>query len=152
MPKFDAGSVVEPLDYDFTTVKGYPHRKAKGVIPEPTDQQVAKLIGSLRDAMTDAKSLAGDDSTEVQDFSDPAAFLGQLDGYDPEKFLSVYASVAKAYADLCSGSPSLEEITALPMRVRLRFFAWLMQEVVAPEAGPGVGNAAVIPLRMPAAG
>jgi hypothetical protein len=152
MPKFDAGSVVEPLDYDFTTVKGYPHRKAKGVIPEPTDEKIAAFIGHLRDSMTSAKSLAGDGSGAVEDFTDPTAFLGQLDSYDPDKFLSVYSGVASAYSELCSGTPSPEEISALPLRVRLRFFAWVMQEVVSPEAGTGAGTAAVIPLRSSAAG
>jgi len=151
MPKFDAGSVVEPLAYDFTTIKGYPHKRAKGEIQEPTDEQIATLLGALRESMSDAGKMVGS-GNEVQDFTDPAAFLHQLDNFDPAVFTELYAKVARAYADLCSGQPSFEEISALPMRVRVRFFSWIMEEVVSPEAGTGAGSAAVIPLRSAAAG
>jgi hypothetical protein len=150
MPKFDAGTVVEPLDYDFTTVKGYPHHKAKGLIPEPSEKQIASFIGSLRDLMKDAGAMV--DGGDAEDIANPMAFLKQLDSYDPAKFLDLYAGMSTAYADLCSGNPSVEEISALPLRVRLRFFAWLMEEVVSPEAGPGAGIAVVTPLRSAAAG
>lgn len=149
MPKFDAGSVVEPLDYDFTTVRGYKRKSAKGTITEPNDEKIAAFISSLRDMMKEAGSIVGDG---VEDLANPATFFAQLDSYDPEKFLGVFRGMATAYSDLCSGSPSVEEIIDLPLRVRVRFFAWLQGEVVSPEVGPGAGTAAVIPLRSAAAG
>jgi hypothetical protein len=148
MPKFDAGAVVEPLDYDFTTVRGYTRKSAKGTITEPSDEKIAAFIASLRDMMQEAGSIVGDGG----DITNPATFLGQLDSYDPEKLLGVFRGLASAYSTLCSGSPSVEEIIDLPLRVRVRFFAWLQQEVVSPEVGPGAGTAAVIPLRSAAAG
>lgn len=151
MPKFDAGSVVDPLDYDFTTVRGYPDRKAKGAIPEPTDEQIATFIGAMRDAMKEAGSIAGEVSGEM-DVANPTAFFNQLDLYDPDKFLGVFRAMTAAYSQLCSGQPSVEQIEALPLRVRVRFFAWIQQEVVSPEAGAGAGIAVVTPLRPAAAG
>jgi hypothetical protein len=151
MPKFDAGAVVEPLDYDFTTVRGYPHRKARGTIAEPNDEKIAAFIASLRDMMQAAGSIVGDGgSADIA--IDPTAFLGQLDSYDPEKLLGVFRGLATTYADLCSGQPSAEEIMDLPLRVRVRFFAWLQQEVVSPEAGTGAGMAVVTQLRPAVAG
>lgn len=148
MPKFDAGAVVEPLDYDFTTVRGYPHRKAKGMITEPNDEKIAAFLTSLRDMMKEAETIVGDGV----DVTDPASFLGQLDSYDPDKLLGVFRGLATAYADLCSGQPSVEEIMDLPLRVRVKFFAWVQGEVVSPEAGTGAGMAVVTPLRPAVAG
>lgn len=150
MPKFDAGAVVEPLDYDFTTVRGYPHRKAKGVIAEPNDAKIAAFIASLRDMMKEAGSIVGAAPADIA--VDPTAFLGQLDSYEPDKLLSVFSGLAAAYSDLCSGSPSAQEIMDLPLRVRVKFFAWLQEEVVSPEAGTGAGMAVVTPLRPAVAG
>ncbi len=149
MPKFDAGAVVEPLDYDFTTVRGYSRKSAKGTITEPSDEKIAAFLTSLRDTMKEAGTIVGNG---VGDVTDPTAFFGQLDSYDPEKLLGVFRGLATAYAALCSGHPSAEEIMDLPLRVRVKFFAWLQEEVVSPEAGPGAGIAAVIPLRSAAAG
>lgn len=149
MPKFDAGGVVEPLEYDFTTVKGYPDKKAKGTIPEPTDEQITTFIGELRDEMQKAGSIAGGIDL---DMSDPATFFSQLDSYEPSKLLGVFQGIAQAYANLCSGQPSVQQITALPLRVRVKFFVWMQEEVVSPEAGSGGGIAVVTPLRPAAAG
>jgi len=150
MPKFDAGSVVDPLDYDFTTVKGYPHKSAKGTIAEPSDEMITSFIADLRDLMKEAGAIVGD--VAGLDLANPQEFFQQLDGYDPEQLLNVYRGMAAACSKLCSGRPSTEEISDLPMRIRVRFFAWLQQEVVSPEAETGGGVAVVTPLRSAAAG
>lgn len=150
MPKFDAGSVVDPLDYDFTTVNGYKHRRAKGTIPEPTDEMITTFISDLRDLMKEAGSVVGD--VAGLDLANPAEFFQQLDNYDPAKLLDIYKGMAAACSKLCSGQPSAEEIAALPIRIRVRFFQWLQQEVVSPEAVTGAGNAVVTPLRSAVAG
>lgn len=150
MPKFDASAVADPLEYDFTTVKGYKYKSAHGVIPEPTDDQIAAFIDEIRGMMKDAGSITGADTD--MDITNPAAFFGQLDSYDPQKFLGVFQGVTRAYANLCSGHPSADQISALPLRIRVRFFAWVMEEVVSPEAGTGAGLAVVTPLRSAVAG
>lgn len=150
MPKFDAGSVVEPLEYDFTTVRGYPHERAKGTIKEPTDEMITQFIGRLRDMMKQAGSIA--ENVAEMDMSNPTAFFQQLDTFDPDQLLAVFSGMAEAYGELCSNQPSAQEIADLPLRVRVRFFAWLQEEVVSPEAGAGAGIAAVTPLRSAAAG
>lgn len=149
MPTFDAGSVAEPLDYDFTTVRGFKDKRAKGTIPEPTDDQIADFIGAIRDMMKEAGSIAGAGQIDV---TNPSTFFNQLDAYDPEKFRGVFHGMTKAYSELCSGHPSVEQIAALPLRIRLRFFAWVQEEVVSPEVGTGGGIAVVTPLRPAAAG
>lgn len=150
MPKFDAGHVVDPLDYDFTTVAGYPHKRAKGTIAEPTDEMITTFIADLRDLMREAGAVVED--VVGLDLANPAQFFQQLDNYDPGQLLGIYQGMAAACSKLCAGQPTTEEISDLPMRIRVRFFQWLQQEVVSPEAVTGAGNAVVTPLRSVAAG
>jgi len=145
MAKFDAGSVVDPLEYDFTTVTGYKHRTAKGTIPEPSEEKIAAFLTSLRDTMKDTNG------ADV-DLTDPSVFLAQLDQYDPDKFLSLYRSISVACAELCSGHPTAQQISDLPLRIRMQFFKWLFGEVMSPEAKTGAGIAEVTPLRSAVAG
>jgi hypothetical protein len=144
MPLFDAGVVVESLEYDFTKAGV----KAKGTIPEPTDEQIGQFLGGLRELARKASEV-GD--LEVDD-TDPAAMLGLLNSLDPVKFVEVLSSTSEVYAKLCSDRPTAEQISALPLRVRYKFFGWLQSEVVSPEAGPGAGNAQVVTLPRTAAG
>jgi hypothetical protein len=69
-----------------------------------------------------------------------------------DSYVKMMADTAGLFAQLCSGSPSQEQMLALPLRVRVHFYGYVQREVVNPEAGPGGGIAQVTNLRSAAAG
>lgn len=145
MPSFDAGTVVEALDYDFTKAGV----KAQGTVPEPTDAMIGEFLRDLRNLVKEAEAVA---DMEGVDETDPASMLQALNSLDPDKFVEMLAKTSEAYAKLCSGRPAQAQIQALPLRVRRRFFDWLQREVISPEAGPAAGTAQVISLPRAAGG
>lgn len=135
MAGFHAENVVDPLEWDFA-----PYVNAHGTTPEPTDRQIAEFLSGLKAVVKEAEEAGGG---TPDDSRDPAAVLEAIDNLDPEKNIEQMAKVNALYSALCSGMPSTEQISQLPMRVRTIFFTWLQQEVMAPEAaGPG-GNGQV---------
>lgn len=143
MAGFDAGLVVSPLDFSFE-----PYTKVKGRVPEPNDQQIADFMNAIKVVMTAAQKEL---NVEV-DATDPVAMMKAVEGFDPAKVIKMLSDMADAYAALCSNKPSADQLLAVPLRVRAAFYAWIQNEVVNPEAGPGAGTASVIPLKREAAG
>ena len=143
MAKFKAESVVEALDYDFR-----PYVNASGTIPEPTDNQIAEFLTGVKAIFKEAEK----DLPQELDMEDPGMLLGAIDALDPEAQIRAMGDMARVYAALCSDTPTEEQIRELPMRVRTIFFNWLQQEVMAPEAATGGGNAQVSNLRTARAG
>ena len=144
MPAFDAGTVVEALDFTFEPfVKG-----CNGTIREPSDALIAGFLQGIKDVV---KSIEKEIPGGVPG-DDPAALLQAADDLDPEAVVSLMARMATEYAKLCSGFPSADQILGLPMRRRQAFFMWLQSEVMTPEAGPGAGKAQVTMLPRAAAG
>lgn len=158
MAGFDAGGVVETLDYAFDTCKGEHEgscwrgsekepRPAKctvfvpgchGTVKEPTDRQIAaylaavqKLVKDFRGQMPDAM-IAG--SADVGDMLNA---VGDLDAEVAVKFNEQMAAIVAA---LCSGEPSKGDILKLPPRIRGKFMTWLQGEVMNPEAASGGGR------------
>lgn len=141
MPAFRAEGVVEALDWDFA-----PYVNARGTIPEPTDRQIAEFLTGVKKVVKDAEA------DVPADVTDPAAVLSALDELDPDKTIEAAGKMCAVYSGLCSGTPTAEQIQALPMRVRTIFFTWLQDEVMNPEAaGPG-GNGQVRTLPVGRAG
>jgi hypothetical protein len=130
MAGFDASTVVTALDYNFA-----PFVKAKGVTPEPTDAQIEEFLRGIQDVMKEATGILPDADT-----SDPAAMLSALGSMEPEKVTHLTHGMAKVYGKLCSDKPSADDLLGLPLRVRVQFFAYIQQEVISPEAGPGAGT------------
>ncbi|HEY2638445.1 MAG TPA: hypothetical protein VGI66_00990 [Streptosporangiaceae bacterium] len=144
MPKFDAGAVVETLEYTFM-----PFAKVMGEIPEPSDVTIGEFLADIKKVMEAAQEAAG--LSEV-DQDDAQQVLDALNNLDPGVFVDVMAQMAEIYAKLCSNRPSKSDLLLVPMRARMRFYAWLQQEVVNPEAVPAAGNAQVIDLKRAAGG
>lgn len=142
MPGFNAGSVVEPLDYDFN-----PYIKAEGVIKEPTDKQIGGLLASIKDL---GKKITADAGIDGLNTEDPFAVMLALENLDPDVFVTVMGDMAATFSELCSGHPTKTQILGLPLRVRMGFYTWLMSEVINPEASTGAGSGAT-PTPMPAA-
>ena len=134
MPGFVADGVVEALDYDFN-----PYVPASGTIPEPTDKQVAGFLSGIKAIVSAMESEVPSDI----DPADTAAVLAAIDDLDPEKTIEQMSKMCKVYSDLCSGTPTEQQIADLPMRVRSIFFVWLQTEVMSPEAATPVGNGQV---------
>jgi hypothetical protein len=157
MPAFDAGAVVEALEWDFTgkqgtkTVPGWPRglANARGVISEPTDAAIGRFLDGLKKLYSEAqKTLTAD----LPEDATPDQMLEALSSVTGDAFVQLMADIAALFAELCGGSPSKDQLLLLPMRARVRFFAWVQQEVVSPEAGPGAGTAVVRSLPSAAAG
>jgi hypothetical protein len=135
---FSAESVAEELGYTFTYKVGDKVIPGpSGVIDEPTDRQIAKFLTGVKKVVKESE----DKLPSTADPANPASVTDALDDLNPEDVVSLMGKMAQLYADLCSGSPSKAEILALPMRRRQAFYAWLQQEVMSPEAGPGAGRA-----------
>jgi hypothetical protein len=150
MPTFDAGAVVESLDWDFSgkqpngrVAPGWPKALlgAKGSIPEPTDTAIGRFLDDLKKLYETAQreGLAGEDI----DAASPADMLEALSSITGDKFVAFMADTAQIFAELCSQQPTKEQLLLLPMRMRVKFFAWVQAEVVNPEAGAGAGNGVV---------
>jgi hypothetical protein len=143
MAKFDAGTVVEPLDWTFE-----PFVAARGVIREPTDEQIAQYL-------KDVKAIGEEIREKIPDApegSDPVDLMAALEDLDLDSVAELTGKMAGIVAALCSGDPSKDTILALPPRRRTMFYGWLQAEVMSPEAAPGGGNAQVRTLRSAHAG
>jgi hypothetical protein len=133
MIKFDAGSIAEALDYDFTAyVKG-----AEGTVPEPTDEQIGIFLDEVQAVTREAQDLVPGDI----DMSDAAAVLDAMNHLNPGDFVRLTSKMSGIYAKLCSNHPTEKQIQGLPMRVRRLFFNWIQEQVMNPEAVTGDGSA-----------
>lgn len=153
MPAFDAGSVVEPLTWNFASLKdpgGKPYVDKSGVVREPTDRQLADYLAGIKKLLKDFRGKLPDDL--MSGTASPAELTSAVDDLDPETVTEFHAALAGVVAELCSGSPSTEDLLKLPIRIRSVFYTWLQQEVMAPEAAPGGGKAQVTRLPSRAAG
>lgn len=140
---FNAATVVEALDWSFE-----PFVAAKGVIREPTDEQIAAYLADVKAIGLEIKEKVPD----APDGNDPVGLMGALEDLDLDIVAALTGRMAGITAALCSGEPSREQILALPPRRRTMFYGWLNAEVMSPEAAPGGGNAQVTTLRRAHAG
>jgi hypothetical protein len=153
MPGFDAGSVVEPLDYSFKTLldpSGKPYCDKAGAVREPTDRQLADYLAGIKKLVASFRGKLPDDL--MSGTASPAELTDAVGDLDPEVVIEFHAGLAAVVAKLCSDDPSAEDLLKLPIRIRGLFYSWLQQEVMAPEAAPGGGSAQVTTLRRAAAG
>lgn len=146
MPAFDAGDVVEALDWDFSKAGV----KAKGTVPEPTDATIGAFLDGLKKLYTDAQA-AGMAPT-IDENATPDQMLDALVGLTGEAFVKFMADTAELFGTLCGQKPSAAQLLQLPLRVRVRFYTWIQGEVVNPEAGTGGGTAVVRALPSAVAG
>lgn len=124
MAGFDAGSAVDPMEYDFTSVPG---GVGKGVVPEPSTKEMKDFQKEYAAIMRRGQQL---------DVSDEDALK-----MTEKEFATFQAKVAKigeeldeCIARLCKNTPSAEEVATLPFRVKTAFSKWLMEQF-APEGG-----------------
>jgi hypothetical protein len=145
MPTFDAASVVESLDWDFTAAGV----KAKGTIPEPSDAVIGRFLEGLKTLYSEAQDTLG---MNIGGDATADEMLEAISSLTGDAFVKFMDKTAELFAELCGSSPSKAQLLALPLRVRAKFYGWVQVEVVSPEAGPGGGTAVVRSLPTAAAG
>ena len=131
MPKFNAKDAVEPLEFDFA-----PFVEAKGVVPEPTDEQVAEFYGNLGDQL---KIALGEERVKDLDLTDPLQVGKLFMSLTVEDHRKMYDANLDLHAAVCSGEPSREQLEALPFRLRQAFYG-MVQGWLRPEASKPATN------------
>lgn len=115
MPGFDGAAAVERLDWKFST-------DAAGVIPEPSTTQVGAFFDQLHVIL----DRPGDEKP-----SETVAYLASL---SHDQMMLADEKLLAAYAALCTDSPSIEQLTALPHRERQAFFGWVIGQLLDPTS------------------
>jgi hypothetical protein len=124
MSKFDAGIAVERLEYDFTAFGG-----TAGVIPEPSTGTVQTFFDTLQALASEIRGkMAGVEGKDLEEISEEEAadVVAQMDDNIAGEYQT---KMNAAIAELCGGTPSLEEISGLPFRVLGAFTQWLTGEL-----------------------
>jgi len=122
--KFDAGAVVEELEWDFTKFGA-----GSGVIPEPTDKEFQRYQKKVRDivgnsGLTEVAEVA----TKLQSgvHVDTSELLAAMGGLPEDVFEKIEDALLDAVAEFTKDSPSRAQLEKLPMRPRQAFYGWLM--------------------------
>jgi hypothetical protein len=142
MAGFDAGAEVDPLDYDFTTIKALPGavreilKDAKGTIPEPSNEQVNKFLRKQRSKL-ESHGVKIEDFDPADQIKSMTAVAKALATASPEDIDKMASGMVDAVAELCGGTPTREQIDALPQRIQTAFFGWLMGKLTSPESAAG---------------
>lgn len=133
MAKFNAGVAVEKLEYDFTDFGG-----KEGVVPEPSIAQTNAFFKNMKGLVKNVKSLkSGLGDLELEELSDDDMIdqMGKVDELEAE--VSEFQAKSIEYlAELCSHTPSVDELSALPYRVLQAFSTWLVQEIQPKRTTP----------------
>lgn len=132
MPKFD-GSSIEVIAYDFTSWGV----NDQGNVPEPSREQVNKMMTIVQGSFKEL-GIGNDD----EDLDTPEAIVDALKSVEDDNvFEALTVKLIDAIADVCSGKPSKESLDALPYRIFMGFFGYLMSEVMSPEVSrPGTST------------
>ena len=111
---------IEALDYDFTGFvtpgTGEPCQGA-GTIPEPSGDQLEEFTDFLEKL-----------SKQYED--------SQKDGAAPLDQKAMLEATIAATAKFCSGTPSEDQLRALPVRAFRGFFGWLQGQFAGPKVTP----------------
>jgi hypothetical protein len=137
---FDAAKVAEPLDFDFSAFEDKDGKPLpKGTIPEPSKDAVQSYFKNARKEAQDA----GIDATDVIDTTTEegkvalAKVFADAEREHPGAMEKLDKAQLEGVAKLCGGTPTKEEIAALPYRQQRAFFGWLMGELSNPAASNG---------------
>jgi len=113
MPGFSLAESLDPLNFDFR-----PFIDVSGVIPEPTSDQVSEFQRVL---FTTIPIKGG--KLDVEAFKAHIAAMPEGSTVEDDLY--------KAVADVCSGTPSVEQIKALPFRGQRAFVGYVMGTFLA---------------------
>lgn len=177
MGAFNAASILDPLDYDFSSLAGKPENisglaDAKGRIPEPSRKQVQQYMQAsareLQRLQREAREAADAVEAKAKAGAEPEGAGSEEAGTEarhPVIMLTdgiaaadmriadaAHKRDAAILSKLTSGEISTEILLLLPHRVYSAFSEWLVGEVMNPEAVTGAGTPHLTMLKSPAAG
>lgn len=149
MAGFDAGEVIEPMDWDFTRYKA-----GKGTVPEPSDVETERFLRKWRllvVQVVSAAEIAANEMIDQEIEQRKQEALARVEG-KPIKVPTIAEAlelmkqvdvsdtapeIADAMADLvskfCKNKPSKAQLLKLPNRIRGAFYGWLIGQVTNPE-------------------
>jgi hypothetical protein len=143
---FKASEAVEALDFDFSGISLADENaaqileNAKGTVPEPTQRQLTHFFHRLTELAASA------DVPDIPDDPSPQQVLAVLGSMSDEQLEQQNEQVIQIFAELCSGSPSAEQLAALPHRVRQAFIGWLSEKLAnPPKLHPATRPSAAVP-------
>lgn len=131
MPKFDAGKAVEAVEWDFTAYGG-----GEGTTPEPSRGQIQKfnstqraLTKRIRPIIRKAESLEKKAKEGTISGEELDAEVDALETEVTEKEMEQYEQeFTEALAELCSGSPSVDDMEELPFRVKQAWAEFVLEQ------------------------
>lgn len=141
MAGFKATQAVSGLSYDFTGLEVQDDDaadlldKCKGTTPEPSYQQVRHMQSRF-------KALLGLDGDV-----DPVEINKAMARMSEDELLERDDEIAEIISGVTSGRPSIDEISALPFRVREAYVGWICGELNNPTAGTGSSRRSLAPVK-----
>lgn len=138
---FDAAKDIDPFDYNLS-----PYVDAKGTTPEPSDEAVRKfyvgLGNMLEDTLGEERLRSILTTEEYADFKlrKPEPLIKVQAATNNEEDMAAASDRAlQLHADICGGSPTVDELAQLPFRVKQAFYGAL-QRWLSPEASRPAGR------------
>lgn len=133
MPKFSADTIGGALEFDFSTWAG-----PKGVVPEPSRVAVNRMMKEINAAFKEL-GLRDEDNEEDLTADELVQTMDKVE--DEETFEKLTERLLTILAEICSGTPTLDQLTALPYRPFMGFFGYLIGNLTNPEgSAPGTNN------------
>lgn len=121
---FDASNAVESFDFNLA-----PYADSKGTVPEPSSDQVAQFYTDLQ---TGFEAVLPADRVADYDLSSPTDLLKLNLSLTVDETKALYDRHLDTYAAVCQGTPSRDDLEALPFRLRQAFYGalvgWLRPE------------------------
>jgi hypothetical protein len=125
---FVAGDEIDTLTFDFTRyAKG-----AKGVIPEPTTEKLRAFQKGLKAVIRESLKNTKEPPANETQLESMKRIIGADD--TDELAVMVEARTFELISDLCSGTPSVEQLQKIPYRVQQAFVGWLTGIFLNPES------------------
>lgn len=141
MAKFDAGTAVEALEWDFSAYGG-----DKGVIPEPSTAQVNGFFKATKNLVKEVRRLSRDQEAPKPDLDPDKLTDEDLDMLTDQieatgKIAEEYqAKTRELLAELCSDQPTADQLAVLPQRVLAAFSTWLIGELRPKREAPATSR------------
>lgn len=148
MAAFDAGTALDPMDWDFSK-----YDAGTGTVPEPSDVEIERFLKKYRvmatsvmqnaaaqldqqmrdDIKKRAKVVEDQENAQVLSLDDALEVMKQVDITAADVSPAIVNAMADLVVTITKGSPSKEQLLKLPNRVRGAFYGWLIGQLTDPE-------------------
>lgn len=136
---FVLSDYLEELKYDFR-----PYVDVHGVIPEPSEETIDQFRRKINRMMTEVRIFAGNLEKAQEGKTDKqrktivamAMRAKQMsEKQRAEKANDLKRQMREAISELCSGTPSAEDLAKMPYRGQMAFAGWLVGVFSSPKLG-----------------